>query len=102
MTSRPAPLPKLLVTCLSCTPVLPQLVQPASSEVDGNDVEATALTGFDNGFGGIAGERSPLDDVLDFTSGLVSLALDDLAREDDVFKIEDAEVVIFKFVRCVG
>ena len=54
------------------------------------------------GFGGIAGERGALDDILDFTSCLVPLALDDLAREDDVFEINDGEVVIFKFVRCVG
>jgi hypothetical protein len=29
-------------------------------------------------------------------------ALDDLAREDDVFEIEDGELVIFKFVCSVG
>lgn len=32
----------------------------------------------------------------------VALACDDLAREDDVFKVEDSKVVIFKLFGCVG
>jgi hypothetical protein len=43
-----------------------------------------------------------LDDVLRFTGAAIALALDDLAREDDVFEIEDGELVIFKFVCSVG
>jgi hypothetical protein len=33
---------------------------------------------------------------------LIALTFDDLAREDDVLEVEDGEVVIFKFVCCVG
>ena len=43
-----------------------------------------------------------MNDVFGFTGCTVALALDDLAREDDVFKVEDGEVVIFKFVRGMG
>lgn len=43
-----------------------------------------------------------MDDVLDFARAAVALVLDDFAREDDVFEVEDGEVVIFKFVRGVG
>jgi hypothetical protein len=32
----------------------------------------------------------------------VALAGDDLAGEDDVFKVEDSKVVIFKLFGCVG
>ena len=60
------------------------------------------MTGFDDDFTSVAFERCTLDDVLGFTGCTVALALDDLAREDDAFKVEDGEVVIFKFVRGMG
>ena len=60
------------------------------------------MTDFDDDFTGVARERGALDDVLGFAGCTVALALDDLPREDDVFKVEDGEVVIFKFVRSVG
>ncbi len=60
------------------------------------------MTDFGNNFTGDAFERGALDDILGLSRRLVSLALDDLTREDDVFKVEDGEVVIFKFVRGVG
>jgi hypothetical protein len=43
-----------------------------------------------------------LDDVLGFTGFTVSLSLNDLPCEDDVFEVEDCEVFIFKFVCGVG
>ena len=43
-----------------------------------------------------------MDDVLGLSRCAVALPLDDLAGKDDVLKVEDREVVIFKFVRGVG
>ena len=43
-----------------------------------------------------------MDDIFDFSRCAIALALDDLAGKDDVLKVEDREVVIFKFVRGVG
>ena len=60
------------------------------------------MTDFGNDFAGIARERGALDDVLGFAGRTVSLTFDNLPRKDDVFKIEDGEVVIFKFVRSMG
>lgn len=42
------------------------------------------------------------DDALDFTGAAIPLSFDDLAREEDAFEVEDREVVIFKFFRCVN
>jgi hypothetical protein len=37
-----------------------------------------------------------------FSRYAIAPTLDDLAGKDDVFEVEDREVVIFKFVRGVG
>jgi hypothetical protein len=71
-------------------------------DVDGDDKEFAGTVDFRDDFSGGTGKRSALDDVLGFTRGAVSLALDDLAREDDVFEVKDRELVIFEFVRCMG
>ncbi len=42
-------------------------------------------------------EREAAHDTLNLTALAVALALNDLPREDDVFEIENREVVIFKF-----
>ena len=102
MTSRCGPLPKLRVTYFSWTLVPPQWAHALSGDVDSDDDELATVTDFGNDFAGIARERGALDDVLGFTGRAVSLTLDDLPRKDDVFKIEDGEVVIFKFVCGVG
>ena len=60
------------------------------------------MTDLGDNFAGVAFERGALDDILGLSGCTVSLALDDLTREDDVFKVEDGEVVIFKFVRGVS
>ena len=60
------------------------------------------MADFGDDFASDAFEGSAADDVLRFARCALSLALDDCAREDDVFEIENAEVVIFKFVRGVG
>ena len=56
---------------------------------------------FDDRFGEDTAERVASDDIFNFTRLPVALALDDRTREDNVFKIEDGEVVIFKFLRRV-
>ena len=101
-TNNVAPAPKLRVTCFSETLLLPQFAHDSSTEVDGDDVEATGRVDLCDCFSAVTGKASALDDVLDFARSPVTLAFNDLAREDDVFEVEDAEVVIFKFVRCVG
>jgi hypothetical protein len=77
-------------------------VQPPLDDIDGDDEELARVPNFGDDFGGCSVERAALDDVLRFTGAAIALALDDLAREDNVFEIEDGEVVIFKFVCSVG
>ena len=60
------------------------------------------MANFGNDFGSCSVEGATLDDVLRFTGAAITLALDNLAREDDIFEIKDGEVVIFKFVRSMG
>lgn len=43
-----------------------------------------------------------MDDILGFSRCAIALPLDDLAGKEDVFKVEDREVVIFEFIRGVG
>ena len=77
-------------------------MQPASDDIDSDDEELACVANFDNDFSGCSVEGASLDDVLRFAGVPITLALDDLAREDDVFEIKDGEVVIFKFVCGVG
>ncbi len=59
------------------------------------------MADFDDGFCGAAVKRDTLDNALDFARFAVALARGDAAGEDDVFEVEDGEVVIVKFIRCV-
>jgi hypothetical protein len=95
-------LPYVRVTCFSWAPGCPQCMHGWLDDVDGDDKEFAGTVDFRDDFSGGTGKRSALDDVLGFTRGAVSLALDDLAREDDVFEVKDRELVIFEFVRCMG
>ena len=101
-TNNVAPDPKLRVTLLIERLLLPQFAQGSSTEVDRDDVETAGRTDFGDRFSSVTGKGCALDDVLDFARRPVTLTFNDLAREDDVFEVEDAEVVIVKFVRCVG
>ena len=67
----------------------PQWAQAASTDVDSDDDELPVVADFDDDFASITFERGALDDVLGFAGRTISLALDDLTREDDVFKVED-------------
>ena len=95
-------MPKLRVTCFSWIALLPQCAQSCSTDVDSDDDELAAKADFDNGFSCRTVERDAGDDALDFSRLGVALALDDFAREDDVFEIKDVEVVIFKLFGCMG
>jgi len=99
ITSSDGPRPKLLVTFRCCTPVRPHAAQRSLDAVDGDDEEIPVRGNFDNRFGGDVTERVASEDIFDFARLPVALALDDRAREDNVFEIEDGEVVIVKFLR---
>ncbi len=96
------PAPKLRVTYLSWTLLSPHCAHALSAEVDSDDEELAVVTELDDDFTGRAFERGTLDDVLGFTARTVALALDDLPCEDDVLEVKDGEVVIIKFIRCMG
>ena len=81
---------------------LPHWAHAFSAEVDGDDDELAAMTDLDDDLAGVACERAALDDVLGFAGRPVSLVRSDSTGENDVFKIEDREVVIFEFVRGMG
>ena len=72
-----------------------------SDKVDGNDEESADLAEFDDCFRLLAFERAAADDELDFSRFAVALALGDFAGEDNVFKVEDREVVIVEFFRSM-
>ena len=102
MTSNAAPLPKLRVTCFSCTSALPQWAQRCSTGVDSDDDELAGEADLDDCFGDRPVERDTGDDTFDFAGSRVALPLGDLPCEDDVFEIEDREVVIFEFFGGMG
>ena len=102
MTISAAPLSKLRVTCLSCTAPLPQCAQYCSAGICSNDDEFAGEADFDDCFGKASVKRDAFNDALDFVRLSVALAGNDLPREDDVFEVEDSEVVIIKLFGCVG
>lgn len=101
ITISDGPRPKLRVTSRRCTPGRPHAAQQGLGAVDGDGEEITARGDLNDCFRWDAAERVALDDILDFARLAVALALDDRAREDNVFEIEDGEIVIFKFLRRV-
>ena len=68
------------------------------SAVNGDDEEIAPRDEFDDRFCGVIAKGVASDDIFDFTRLLVTLALDDRAREENVFEIEDCEIVIGKFL----
>ena len=95
-------MPKLRVTCLSWIALLPQCAHWCSRDVDSDDDELANEADFDDSFGCRTVERDAGNDALGFSRLGVVLAFNDFAREDDIFEIEDVEVVIFKFFGCMG
>ncbi len=76
-------------------------MQMALDKVDGNDEERADPAEFDDCFCLLAFNRAAADDELDLSRFLVALALGDSAGEDNIFGIEDREVVIVKFFRSM-
>jgi hypothetical protein len=101
ITSSDGPRPKLRVTSRCCTPVRPHPAQRRLDAADGDDEEIPVRGNLNDRIGGDTPEGVAADDVLDFARLPVALALDDRAREDNVFEIKDGEVVIIKFLRRV-
>lgn len=101
ITSSADPRPKLRVTSRCCTPAWPHAAQRNLGSVYREDEESSVRGKLDDRFCAAVAERVASDDVLDFTRLSVALVLDDRACEDNVFEIEDGEVVIIKFLRCV-
>jgi len=99
MTRRVGPRPKLRVTSRSWIPSRPQKARFWLGEIGGDDDEFSGGANFDDGFGWQLPEREAADDTLDFAGLAVALAFDDVAREDNVFEVEDREVVIVKLLR---
>jgi hypothetical protein len=99
ITISESPRPKLRVTSRRCTPVRPHAAQWGLVAIDGEGEEIAVRGDLDNGFRGDIIDRGAADDIFDFARLPVALALDDCAREDDVFEIADGEMVIFKFLR---
>ncbi len=73
---------------------MPQEAQRCSGEVGGNDEELACWPDFNDRFGTSLVERVATDNALDFSGLGVSLALDDFAREDNVFEVKDRDAVI--------
>jgi hypothetical protein len=101
ITISDAPRPKLRVTSRRCTPVRPHAAQLGLVTVDGEGEEIAVRGDLNDGFRWVAAEGVAADDILDFARLPVALAFNDRTREEDVFEIEDGEMVIFKFLRCV-
>ena len=95
------PRPKLRVTSRRCTPVRLHAAQRGLVAVDSEGEEITVRGDLDDGFRRYAAECVASDDIFNFARLPVALALDECAREDNVFEIEDGEIVIFKFLRRV-
>ena len=70
-------------------------MQLALDKVDGNDEESADLAEFDDSFCLLAFNRAAADNELDLSRSSVALAPGDFACEDNVFEIEDREIVIF-------
>ena len=68
-------------------------------EVDGDDEERARVA---DGFRFTPIECPAAGDVFDFAGFGVSLSLDNLAREDNIFEADDREVVIFELFGSVA
>ena len=91
------PLPKVRATRRSCTPARPHAAQRGLDDVDRDEVEDASEADFDDRFSLPSIEGAPPDNDLAFARFAILLALSDAAGEDDVFEIEDREIVIFQF-----
>lgn len=96
-TRRVGPVPKVRATRRSRAPARPQEAHRDLNEVDRDDIEDARAVDLDNRFAFAVIENLSSDDGLGFARFTIFLALSDAAREEDIFEIEDREVVIFQF-----
>ena len=101
-TRSEGPRPKLRVTRRSCTPGRPHEAHSMLDKGDGDDEEVAKRAELDDCFSLEPFDRDAAGDVLAFARLAVALALDDFANEEDVFEIEDREIVIVKFFRSMN
>lgn len=94
MTRRAFPAPKLRVTARRWTPRSPHEAHCWLDNVDRDDDESASGAELDDRFGFEPVEGSATYDSLDFPRAAISLPIDDLAREEDTFEVEDREIVI--------
>ena len=94
ISSNSCPLPKLRVTAHKTRPLAPQLTHGSSDGIGGDKKEFAAESDLDDRLGRRAVKRDAADNAFDFTTLPVALTLRNFAREDNVFEVEDAEVVI--------
>ena len=95
ITISDGPRPKLRVTSRRCTPVRPHAAQRRLGAVDSDGEEIAVWGDLNDCFRRDTAERVSSDDIFDFARLPVALAFDDRACEDNVFEIEDGEIVIF-------
>ena len=101
ITRRFFPLPKVRATRRSCTPTRLHAAHGALDKADRDEVEDASKADLDNRFGLVAIDAASPDDNLGFARFAILLARNDSASEDDVFAIEDREIVIFQFFSSV-
>jgi hypothetical protein len=101
ITRSDGPRPKLRVTLRSSTPSRLQKAHNELDKVDRDDKERAVGAEPDDRFGFGGCKRDATDDELDLSRFSVALAFNDFAGKDDVFEIEDREIVIVKFFRSV-
>jgi len=98
MTIKAEALPKLRVTCFTCTEELPQWAQRWSEDIGRDDDKFAGDADFDDDLRRLAVEGDAGDNDFALAGLGVTLTFRDLPREDDVFEIKDGEVVIFKLL----
>ena len=96
ITRRLSPLPKLRVTYLTRVPSRPHSPHRRGGLLDPRCDEDDLSRGpdLDDAGGRLARKRGTSDDVLPLASLRIPLPFDDVACEDDVFDVEDADFVI--------
>ena len=102
MTKSDLPSPKVRVTRRDCTPERPHDAQSELDMIDSDEEERARRADLYDRLGGGAFEGEAADDNLRFPGVSISLALDDAPGEDDIFKVEDREIVILKLISSVN